>query len=72
MEVVSIRVPKDLKQEMSKLDVDWADYLRRTIEDKVRIERMKRACRTIDELREKTKGVKFNSVKVIREARDSR
>jgi len=72
MEVVSIRVPKDLKEEMGKLDVDWADYLRRTIEDKVRIERMRQACKTIDELREKTKGVEFDSVKVIREARESR
>jgi len=72
MEVVSVRVPKDLKEEMSKLDIDWAEYLRRTIEDKVRVERMRRACRTIDELREKTKGVRFDSVKAVREARNSR
>jgi len=44
--------PKDLKEEMSKLDIDWAEYLGRTIGGKVRVERMRRACRTIDELRE--------------------
>jgi len=72
MEVVSIRVPKDLKEEMSNLDLDWADYLRAAIEKKVRAERMRLACRVMDELREKTKGVKFDSAKVIREARNSR
>jgi len=72
LQVVSIRVPKDLKDEMGKVDMDWSDYLRRSIEERVKVERMRRACMTMDELREKTKGVKFDSVKVIREARDSR
>lgn len=72
MEVVSIRVPKDLKEEMSRLDLDWADYIRQVIEERVKAEKMRRACKVMDELREKTKGVKFDSVKVIREARNSR
>jgi len=70
--VVSIRVPKDLKEEMSRLDLDWADYIRQVIEERVKAEKMRRACKVMDELREKTKGVKFDSVKVIREARNSR
>lgn len=72
MEVVSIRVPKDLKEEMSRLDLDWAGYIRQVIEERVKAEKMRRACKVMDELREKTKGVKFDSVKVIREARNSR
>jgi uncharacterized Zn finger protein (UPF0148 family) len=72
VEVVSVRIPKELKEEMSKLDLDWADYLRTVIEEKVKIERMRQASRVMDELREKTKAVRYNSVKVIREARNSR
>lgn len=72
MEVVSIRVPRDLREEMRKLDLDWADYLRTAIEEKLKAERMRRACRMMDELREKTKGVKFDSIRAIREARNSR
>ncbi|MBS7650268.1 MAG: hypothetical protein QXN62_01405 [Candidatus Bathyarchaeia archaeon] len=72
MEVVSIRVPKDLKKEMSNIDLDWAEYLRKAIEEKVKTERMRRACKIMDELREKTKGVKFDSVKEIRQVRNSR
>jgi hypothetical protein len=72
VEVVSVRIPKELKEEMSKLDLDWADYLRAVIEEKVKTERMRQASRVMDELREKTKAVRYDSVKVIREARDSR
>ena len=72
VEVVSVRIPKELKEEMSKLDLDWADYLRGAIEEKVKAEKMSRASSVMDELREKTKTVKFDTVKVIREARDSR
>jgi hypothetical protein len=57
---------------MTKLDLDWAGYLRGVIEEKVKTERMRRASMVMDELREKTKGVKFDSAKMIREARDSR
>ncbi|MBS7625640.1 hypothetical protein KEJ51_01135 [Candidatus Bathyarchaeota archaeon] len=71
MEVVSIRVPKDLKKEMSKLDLDWAEYLRGAIQEKVKTERMRRACKIMDELREKTKRIKFDSVKEIRQVRNS-
>ena len=72
VEVVSVRIPKELKEEMSKLDLDWADYLRGAIEEKVKAEKMSRASSVMDELRGKTKTVKFNTVKVIREARNSR
>ncbi|MEM3380935.1 MAG: hypothetical protein QXI59_05000 [Candidatus Bathyarchaeia archaeon] len=70
MEVVSIRVPKDLKKEMSNIDLDWAEYLRKAIEEKVKTERMRRACKIMDELREKTRGVQFDSVKEIRQVRN--
>lgn len=72
MEVISVRVPKKLKEEMRRLDVDWAVYVRRAIEEKVQMEKAQKACRIMDEIREKTSDVKFDSVKVIREARESR
>lgn len=72
MEVVSIRVPRELREEMRRLDVDWAEYLRGLIEAKVRQERVRRACESMDEIRGKTVGVRFDSVGVIREARDAR
>jgi len=72
MEVISIRVPKELKEEMRRLDINWAEYIRNLIEEKVQLEKIRRACQNIDKIREKTVGVKFDSDRAIREARDSR
>ncbi|MFQ6085907.1 MAG: hypothetical protein ACE5OY_06570 [Candidatus Bathyarchaeia archaeon] len=72
MGVVSIRVRKELKEEMEKTRVNWPEYLREVIRKKIQSERFKRACRAMDESREKTAGVKFDSVSVIRKTRESR
>ena len=72
MEIVSVRIPKELKEEMRRLDVDWADYIRKAVEAKIREEKIRTACKVMDEIRAKTVGIKFDSVKVIREARESR
>jgi len=72
MEVISIRVSKEMKEEMRRLDLDWANYLRDVIEQKIRQEKIRQACKRMDEIRKRTVGVKFDSVKVIRQARNSR
>jgi len=69
-EVISIRVSKKLKEEMKEIDVDWASIVRKTIEEKVREERRKRAIKVIDASRAKTRGVKFDSTEVVRRLRD--
>ena len=70
--MVSIRVPEDLKEEMSRLGLGWADYIRQAIEERVKAEKMRRACKVMGEVREKIRGVRFDSVEVIRKARNSR
>jgi predicted DNA-binding protein len=72
VEVVSIRVSKELKEEMRRLDLDWSQYIRDVIEHRVRLEKSKQACYRMDEIRKKTAKIKFDSVKVIRAARDNR
>ena len=57
---------------MKEVDVDWASIVRKTIEEKVREERRKRAIEAMDASRAKTSGVKFDSTEVIRRLRDER
>lgn len=71
-EVISIRISKKLKEEMKEVDVDWASIVRKTIEDKVREERRKRAIEVMDVSRAKTSGVKFDSTEAVRRLRDER
>ena len=71
-EVISIRIPRELKEMMRELEVDWASFVRRAMEEKVREEKKKNAVKLMDESRRKTRGVKFDSVEVVRSLRDER
>ncbi|RLI89529.1 MAG: hypothetical protein DRO98_00825 [Archaeoglobales archaeon] len=48
MEVISLRIPKDLKKAMKEIEINWSDEIRRFIEAKIREYRRKRALEEID------------------------
>ena len=71
MSVVSVRVPKDLKEKMSKIQENWGDYLRRMIERRIKEEEIIKASETIDNIRSKTERNVYDTAKTIREDRDA-
>ena len=71
-EVFSIRIPRELKGMMREVEVDWASFVRGAVEEKVREEKRKNAMKLMDESRRKTRGVKFDSVEVVRALRNER
>lgn len=70
MSVVSVRVSRDLKEKMSRIQEDWASYLRRMIERRINEQDMVEASRTIDAIRSKTRRGTYNAAKSVREDRD--
>ncbi len=70
MAVVSVRIPKELKDRMNRLQEDWASYLRRMIEHRIRQHERMEASRLIDSIRAKTKEGRYTAAKTIREDRD--
>jgi len=54
--IISLRVPEKLKEEMNKINVNWSEYLRKAIEDKIRREKMKKIWNEIESLRDKVEG----------------
>ncbi len=54
--IISLRVPEKLKEEMSKVNVNWSEYLRKAIEDKISREKMKRIWNEIESLKDKIEG----------------
>ena len=70
LSTISIRVPKDLKENMSRVQEDWAEYLRSMIERRIRKHQMVEASETIDRIRSKTKKGSYHAAKSIREDRD--
>jgi hypothetical protein len=68
---LSVRIPEETKKKMAEVDVDWPDYIRRAIEEKIVECRRKKAAESIDRIRAKTKRGAFDSAKSIREDRDA-
>ncbi len=72
MAVVSFRVPDSLREEMERVGIDWPDVLRRIVEERVLLEKRRRAAARMDASRRKTVGVRFDSTREIRKMRDAR
>lgn len=72
MATVTLRVPEEIKKEMEKLKrINWSEVMRKAVAEEIRREKMRKASKTIEELRAKSK-IKWNSVAVIREWRERR
>ncbi|UVS68326.1 hypothetical protein NWT39_10500 [Nitrososphaera viennensis] len=69
---LSVRIPEETKKKMKEVDIDWSEYIRTAIEDKIRESRRKKVADSMDAIREKTKYGAFDSAKSIREDRDAR
>jgi hypothetical protein len=70
--VVSFRVPDSLREEMERISIDWPDVLRKIVEERILLEKRRRAAARMDASRKKTVGVRFNSTREIRKMRDAR
>ncbi|ADT85059.1 type II toxin-antitoxin system VapB family antitoxin [Thermococcus barophilus] len=72
MEVVSFRIPPELKKKMKDVDINWSEEIRKFIEAKVREYRKKKALEEIDMmLANLSKTEKGTARKYLREDRDS-
>lgn len=48
---VSVKVPRELREKMKQVNVNWSEYLRKVIEAKVEEELAKKASKRLDEIR---------------------
>ncbi len=46
--IISLRIPAWLKYEMDKIDINWSEYIRQSIEEKIKLEKAKRVWREIE------------------------
>ena len=70
--VISVRVRKELKEELERLGIDYAEAVRRFLEELVARERMRLALEKAREVREKLRskvGTLSPSAELIREDR---
>jgi hypothetical protein len=66
---IRIQIPKDLKAEMAKFEVNWSELLSESIDEKIKELRKKRIAEHIDSIRKKTAGKNINMSREIIEWR---
>ena len=65
----TVRIPRELKEKMKKLPVEWSEEVRRFIEEKVKRLELIGAIEEI-ELRVEKRRLRVDSAKLIREDRE--
>lgn len=72
-DVIAVRVPKKLKDELKELNMDYAEDVRECLERKVKAEKLKRLMKEINKSRIETgkrTGITRSGAEIIREDRD--
>jgi len=59
---LTIKVPKELKEEMRRLKINWSEHLRQAILRRLREEEMRLASEELDEVRARAKPTPTDEV----------
>ncbi len=71
--VIAVRIPKALKEQLDRLNINYAEEIRKYLKERVKREILRRLVREIRELRKKGPKLRGNlAAKFIREDRDMR
>ena len=69
--VITVKIPSELKKKMKQVKVNWSEYIRDSIQKKIEEQRMKVASAKLDEVRTRVKPVPTEElVSWIREDRE--
>jgi len=69
--VISIRIPRELKEKMRRYRINWSEEIRRFIENRIRALELIEILNEIESRAEKYR-VRVDSVELIREDREER
>jgi hypothetical protein len=59
-DVLTVRVPADIRNAMEGFEINWSEYLRDSIRRKIVELRREKAFKKMDEVRAKNRGKAFN------------
>ncbi len=69
--VVTVKIPSELKEQMKQVKVNWSEYIRECIQKKITEQKMRAASAKLDEIRKHAKPVSNEEiVSWIREGRE--
>jgi predicted DNA-binding protein len=69
--IITVRVPSELKKKMKQVKVNWSEYIRECIQKKIDEQKLRAASEKLDEIRKRTKPTSTQEiVSWIREDRE--
>lgn len=69
--VITVKIPNELKRKMKQVKVNWSEYIRDSIQRKIEEQNLKAASAKLDEVRTRVKPVPTDElVSWIREDRE--
>jgi hypothetical protein len=70
-EVITVKVPAELKKKMKQINVNWSEYIRQCIRRKIDQQKRQSASDKLDEIRKRTKPTSTEEIVAwIREDRE--
>lgn len=54
VEVITLRIPEEIKRKMNEIDINWSEVAREAIKRRLILEKRKRAMKFMDEIRSKS------------------
>ncbi len=71
IDVITVKVPSELKKKMKQININWSEYIRESIKKKIDAQRLKAASVKLDEVRMRAKPVPTDElISWIREDRE--
>jgi post-segregation antitoxin (ccd killing protein) len=70
-EVITVKVPADLKKQMKQIDVNWSQYIRECVQKRINDQKRKDAFDKLEEIRKRSKPTSTEEIVAwIREDRE--
>ncbi len=70
IEVITVKIPKAMKKDMKKIELNWSQYIRECLQEKIDEQKKREAFEKLDQIRKRSKETTNEEVLAwIREGR---
>jgi len=57
VEAITVKVPQSMRREMKKIDLNWSQYIRECLQNRIDEQKKREAFEKLDEIRKRSKPV---------------
>lgn len=55
IDIITVKIPKTMKKEMNKIELNWSQYIRGCLQNKIDDQKKKEAFEKLDQIRKRSK-----------------